>query len=182
MRIDAPNGVIEIGWINSSRRLQRTVASTEAMFLFMTRAFDELGYRRYEWKCDSRNAPSRAAAARLGFQFEGIFRQAAVTKGRSRDTAWFSILDTRVAGAPPGLRGVAAARELRRRGQAGRAARGLHRALARLRRRRSPTRQARRHPPAQARASSRRTGSNAATASSRLGRSWTWTCAIPSSP
>jgi RimJ/RimL family protein N-acetyltransferase len=93
MRIDAGNGVIEIGWINSSRRLQRTVASTEAMFLFMTRVFDELGYRRYEWKCDSRNAPSRAAAARLGFQFEGIFRQAAVAKGRTRDTAWFSIID-----------------------------------------------------------------------------------------
>ena len=93
MRIDPANGVIEIGWINLSRRLQRTVASTEAMFLFMTRVFDELGYRRYEWKCDSRNAPSRAAAARLGFQFEGIFRQALVTKGRSRDTAWFSMLD-----------------------------------------------------------------------------------------
>jgi RimJ/RimL family protein N-acetyltransferase len=93
MRIDPGNGVIEIGWINLSRRLQRTVASTEAMFLFMSRAFDELGYRRYEWKCDSRNAPSRAAAIRLGFQFEGIFRQAAVTKGRSRDTAWYSILD-----------------------------------------------------------------------------------------
>jgi len=94
MRVDAGNGVIEIGWINSTRRLQRTVASTEAMFLFMTRVFDELGYRRYEWKCDSRNAPSRAAAERLGFQFEGIFRQAAVAKGRSRDTAWFSILDS----------------------------------------------------------------------------------------
>jgi RimJ/RimL family protein N-acetyltransferase len=94
MRIDTANGVIEIGWINSSRRLQRRVASTESMFLFMTRVFDELGYRRYEWKCDSRNAPSRAAALRLGFQFEGIFRQAAVTKGRSRDTAWFSILDS----------------------------------------------------------------------------------------
>jgi RimJ/RimL family protein N-acetyltransferase len=94
MRIDPGNGVIEIGWINSSLRLQRTVASTEAMFLFMTRVFDELGYRRYEWKCDSRNAPSRAAAARLGFQFEGIFRQASVAKGRSRDTAWFSIIDS----------------------------------------------------------------------------------------
>jgi RimJ/RimL family protein N-acetyltransferase len=102
MRIDPANGVIEIGWINSTRRLQRTVASTEAMFLFMARVFDELGYRRYEWKCDSRNAPSRAAAARLGFQFEGIFRQAAVAKGRSRDTAWFSILD----GEWPALRGA----------------------------------------------------------------------------
>jgi RimJ/RimL family protein N-acetyltransferase len=94
MRIDPANGVIEIGWINSSPRLQRTVASTESMFLFMSRVFDELGYRRYEWKCDSRNAPSRAAATRLGFQFEGIFRQAAVTKGRNRDTVWFSILDS----------------------------------------------------------------------------------------
>jgi RimJ/RimL family protein N-acetyltransferase len=93
MRIDPANGVIEIGWINSTRRLQRTVASTEAMFLFMTRVFDELGFRRYEWKCDSRNAPSRATAARLGFVFEGIFRQALVTKGRSRDPAWFSIID-----------------------------------------------------------------------------------------
>ena len=102
MRIDQANGVIEIGWINSTRRLQRTVASTESMFLFMSRVFDELGYRRYEWKCDSRNAPSRAAAARLGFQFEGVFRQAAVAKGRSRDTAWFSILDREW----PALRGA----------------------------------------------------------------------------
>jgi hypothetical protein len=63
------------------------------MFLMMARAFDELGYRRYEWKCDSLNEPSRRAAARLGFQFEGIFRQALVYKGRNRDTAWFSIVD-----------------------------------------------------------------------------------------
>ncbi|MEO8135284.1 MAG: GNAT family protein, partial [Betaproteobacteria bacterium] len=69
-------------------------AATEAMFLFMRRAFDELGYRRYEWKCDDLNAPSRAAALRLGFRFEGIFRQAIVNKARNRDTAWFSIIDS----------------------------------------------------------------------------------------
>jgi RimJ/RimL family protein N-acetyltransferase len=93
MRIDPPNGVIEVGHINYPPRLQRTPAATEAMYLMMRRAFDELGYRRYEWKCDSLNEPSRRAAARLGFQFEGIFRQAVVYKGRNRDTAWFSILD-----------------------------------------------------------------------------------------
>jgi RimJ/RimL family protein N-acetyltransferase len=93
MRIDPASGVIEVGGINYSPRLQRTPAATEAMYLMMRRAFDELGYRRYEWKCDTLNAPSRAAAARLGFRFEGIFRQAIVYKGRSRDTAWFSILD-----------------------------------------------------------------------------------------
>ena len=93
MRIDPANGVIEVGHINFSPRLQRTPAATEAMALMMRRAFDELGYRRYEWKCDSLNAPSRAAAARLGFQYEGLFRQALVTKGRNRDTAWFSIID-----------------------------------------------------------------------------------------
>ncbi len=93
MRMDPANGVIEIGWINASPWLQRTPASTESMYLFARRVFDELGYRRYEWKCDSRNAPSRTAAARYGFTFEGVFRQAVVTKGRNRDTAWFSMLD-----------------------------------------------------------------------------------------
>jgi RimJ/RimL family protein N-acetyltransferase len=93
MRIDPANGVIEVGGINYSPRLQRRPAATEAMYLLMRRVFDELGYRRYEWKCDALNAPSRAAAARLGFRFEGIFRQAIVYKGRSRDTAWFSIID-----------------------------------------------------------------------------------------
>jgi RimJ/RimL family protein N-acetyltransferase len=93
MRIDPDNGIIEVGHVSYSRRLQRTKAGTEAMFLLMRRAFDELGYRRYEWKCDSLNAPSRQAAERYGFQFEGIFRQAIVYKGRSRDTAWFSIID-----------------------------------------------------------------------------------------
>ena len=93
MRIDRAMGVIEVGNINYSPLLQRTPAATEAMFLMMARVFDELGYRRYEWKCDSLNAPSRAAALRLGFQYEGLFRQAVVTKGRNRDTAWFSIVD-----------------------------------------------------------------------------------------
>lgn len=94
MRIDASNGVIEIGHINFSPRLQRTREATEAIFLMMARAFDELGYRRLEWKCDSLNAPSRAAALRFGFTFEGIFRQAVVYKGRNRDTAWYSIIDS----------------------------------------------------------------------------------------
>lgn len=94
MRIDRANGVIEVGSVAYSPRVKRTPAGTEAQFLLMRRAFDELGYRRYEWKCDSLNAASRAAALRYGFQFEGIFRQAVVYKGRSRDTAWFSILDS----------------------------------------------------------------------------------------
>jgi len=94
MRIDPAHGVIEVGNINYSPRLQRTPAATEAMFLMMRRVFDELGYRRYEWKCDSLNAPSRAAARRLGFQYEGLFRQAVVYKQRNRDTAWFSIIDS----------------------------------------------------------------------------------------
>jgi RimJ/RimL family protein N-acetyltransferase len=93
LRIVPEHGVIEIGHINFSPLLQRTTASTEALFLLMRRAFDELGYRRLEWKCDSLNGPSRAAALRLGFHFEGIFRQAVVYKGRNRDTAWFSITD-----------------------------------------------------------------------------------------
>ena len=94
MRIDPPNGVIEVGNINYSPLLQRKPGATEAMYLMMARVFDELGYRRYEWKCDSLNAPSRAAAARLGFQYEGLFRQAVVYKGRNRDTAWFSMIDS----------------------------------------------------------------------------------------
>ncbi|MHB2206902.1 GNAT family N-acetyltransferase [Methylobacterium sp. CM6257] len=92
LRIDPGNGVIEVGHLHFGPKLQRSPAATEAMVLMMTRAF-ELGYRRYEWKCDSLNAPSRAAALRLGFTFEGVFRNAVVVKGRSRDTAWFSITD-----------------------------------------------------------------------------------------
>ena len=94
MRIDPANGVIEVGHINYSPRLQATTAATEAMYLLMRRSFDELGYRRYEWKCDSLNEPSCRAAERLGFTFEGTFRQAWVVKGRNRDTAWFSIIDS----------------------------------------------------------------------------------------
>lgn len=92
LRIDPRNGVIEVGHINYSPLLQRRPAATEAMLLMMKRAFD-LGYRRYEWKCDSLNAPSRAAAQRLGFSYEGLFRQAIVYKGRSRDTAWYAVID-----------------------------------------------------------------------------------------
>lgn len=93
MRIDAAHGVIEIGNITYSPLLQGTRASTEAQYLFMRHVFDDLGYRRYEWKCDSLNAPSRRAAERLGFTYEGLFRQAIMYKGRNRDTAWYSITD-----------------------------------------------------------------------------------------
>jgi len=94
LRIEPPIGSIEVGHINYSPLLQKTVAATEAMYLMMARVFDELGYRRYEWKCDNANAKSRGAAARLGFTFEGVFRQCTIYKGRNRDTAWFSILDS----------------------------------------------------------------------------------------
>ncbi|MBB3261436.1 RimJ/RimL family protein N-acetyltransferase [Paraburkholderia bannensis] len=93
MRIDPANGAIEVGSVTFSPLLKRTALSTEAQYLLMRYAFDQLGYRRYEWKCDSLNAPSRKTALRLGFQFEGIFRQAVVYKGRSRDTAWYAIID-----------------------------------------------------------------------------------------
>jgi RimJ/RimL family protein N-acetyltransferase len=93
LRIDPGNGVIEVGHINYSPLLQRKRAATEAMYLMMKRAF-ELGYRRYEWKCDALNAPSLAAAQRLGFSYEGVFRQAVVYKGRSRDTAWYAAMDS----------------------------------------------------------------------------------------
>ena len=93
LRIEPAVGVIEVGHIALSPLVQRTPAATEAMYLMMRRVFDELGYRRYEWKCDSLNAPSRAAAERLGFRFEGIFRQATIYKGRNRDTAWYSVID-----------------------------------------------------------------------------------------
>ncbi|HEY7288253.1 MAG TPA: GNAT family protein [Vicinamibacterales bacterium] len=92
LRIDPEAGSIEVGHIAYSPSLQHTTAATEAMYLMMQRAF-ELGYRRYEWKCDSLNAASRAAAQRLGFSYEGVFRQARVTKGRNRDTAWFAVVD-----------------------------------------------------------------------------------------
>lgn len=94
MRIDPAHGVIEVGSVTFSPTLKQTPLSTEAQYLLMAYVFDQLNYRRYEWKCDSLNAPSRRAAERLGFSFEGIFRQAVVYKGRSRDTAWYSIVDT----------------------------------------------------------------------------------------
>jgi RimJ/RimL family protein N-acetyltransferase/8-oxo-dGTP pyrophosphatase MutT (NUDIX family) len=92
LRIDPSIGSIEVGHLSYSPLLQRTPVATEAMYLMMQRAF-ALGYRRYEWKCDSLNAPSRAAAQRLGFSFEGIFRQAILYKGRNRDTAWYAAID-----------------------------------------------------------------------------------------
>jgi RimJ/RimL family protein N-acetyltransferase len=93
MRITPASGAIEVGHVCFSPLLQRGRGATEAMYLMMKRAF-ELGYRRYEWKCDALNAPSRAAARRLGFSFEGIFRQATLYKGRSRDTAWYAAIDS----------------------------------------------------------------------------------------
>lgn len=92
LRIKPLSGSIEVGHLQFSPRLQRTIAATEAMYLMMQRAF-ELGYRRYEWKCDALNAPSRSAAQRLGLSFEGVFRQHAVVKGRNRDSAWYAAID-----------------------------------------------------------------------------------------
>jgi RimJ/RimL family protein N-acetyltransferase len=94
MRIDAPHRVIEVGNILYTPAMQRTPGATEAQYLFARYVFDNLGNRRYEWKCNALNAPSRRAAARFGFTFEGIFRQHMIVKGRNRDTAWFSMLDT----------------------------------------------------------------------------------------
>jgi RimJ/RimL family protein N-acetyltransferase len=93
MRIKPAHGVIEVGNVLFSPALQRTRAATEAMYLMAAHVFENLRYRRYEWKCNALNEPSRAAALRLGFTFEGIFRQHMVTKDRNRDTAWFSMLD-----------------------------------------------------------------------------------------
>jgi RimJ/RimL family protein N-acetyltransferase len=93
MRIDPANGVIEVGHIYWGPLISRRPAATEAQFLLMKYVFDELGYRRYEWKCNNRNEPSKRAAIRFGFQPEGIFRQHLVVKGENRDTAWFSIID-----------------------------------------------------------------------------------------
>jgi RimJ/RimL family protein N-acetyltransferase len=93
MRIEPSHRVIEVGSILFTPALQRTPGSTEAMYLMAKHAFDDLGYRRYEWKCNSLNAPSRRAALRLGFKFEGIFRKHMIIKGRNRDTAWYSMTD-----------------------------------------------------------------------------------------
>jgi RimJ/RimL family protein N-acetyltransferase len=94
LRIEQAVGVIEVGWIAWSPAMQQSRHSTEAMFLMMSHVFDDLGYRRYEWKCNALNAPSRRTAERLGFTFEGVFRQATIVKGRNRDTAWYSIIDS----------------------------------------------------------------------------------------
>jgi RimJ/RimL family protein N-acetyltransferase len=94
LRVDPANGSAEVGGIVMSAALQRTTASTESMYLMMRHVFDDLGYRRYEWKCDSLNEPSRRAAIRYGFRYEGRFRNALVYKGRNRDTDWFSITDS----------------------------------------------------------------------------------------
>ena len=93
MRHELEAGSVEVGAVLFSPRLRRTAMATEAMVLMMRRALGELGYRRYEWKCDALNAASRAAALRLGFRFEGVFRQERVVRGRNRDTAWFSVID-----------------------------------------------------------------------------------------
>lgn len=93
MRADPANGVIEIGSIWLSKALQKTREGTEAIYLMMRHAFEDLGVRRLEWKCDALNAPSRRAALRYGFKFEGIFEQHMIIKGRNRDTAWFALLD-----------------------------------------------------------------------------------------
>ena len=94
LRIEPAQRCIEVGWILYTPALQRTVGATEAMYLMARHAFEDLGYRRYEWRCNALNAPSRRAALRLGFTFEGIFRQHMIVKGRNRDSAWFSMLDT----------------------------------------------------------------------------------------
>src|SRR5271166_2237939 len=93
MRVDAPNRVIEVGNIMYTPAMQRKAGATEAQYLFARYVFDDLGYRRYEWKCNNLNAPSKRAAVRFGFAFEGIFRQHMIVKGRNRDTAWFAMLD-----------------------------------------------------------------------------------------
>jgi RimJ/RimL family protein N-acetyltransferase len=94
LRIDPAHRVIEVGNIIFTPKLQQTVGATEAMYLMARHVFDDLGYRRYEWKCNALNQPSRRAALRLGFTFEGIFRQHMIVKGRNRDTAWFAMLDS----------------------------------------------------------------------------------------
>ena len=93
LRMEPLHGVIEIGHIWFAPALQRTRQATEAIYLLARHAFDDLGYRRLEWKCDSLNAPSRRAAERFGFVFEGVFRQHMVVKGRNRDTAWYAMTD-----------------------------------------------------------------------------------------
>ena len=93
LRIKPEIGSIEVGYITYAPNLQKTVDATEAMFLMMSNVFDNLGYRRYEWKCDDLNKRSKKAALRLGFKFEGLFRQSTIYKKRNRNTAWYSIID-----------------------------------------------------------------------------------------
>ncbi|MEM7194867.1 MAG: GNAT family protein [Pseudomonadota bacterium] len=93
LRINPADGVVEVGHIHFSPLCQRTRIASEAMYLMMKQVFEECGYRRYEWKCDALNAPSRRAAERLGFSFEGVFRQLTMYKNRNRDTAWFAMVD-----------------------------------------------------------------------------------------
>ena len=93
MRITPEHGVIEIGNILWGPAIARSRVATEALFLFARHVFEDLGYRRFEWKCDARNEPSRRAAARFGFVYEGLFRQHMVIKGDNRDTAWFAMID-----------------------------------------------------------------------------------------
>ena len=93
LRIKPKLGTIEVGWITYAKNLQRTAEATEAMYLMMKNAFENLGYRRYEWKCDKLNKRSNKSAIRLGFKYEGLFRQATIYKNRNRDTAWYAIID-----------------------------------------------------------------------------------------
>jgi RimJ/RimL family protein N-acetyltransferase len=94
LRIEPAHRVIEVGNILYTPAMQRTIGATEAQYLFAAHVFDKLGYRRYEWKCNNLNAPSKRAALRYGFSFEGVFRQHMIVKGRNRDTAWFAMLDS----------------------------------------------------------------------------------------
>ena len=93
LNITPEHGTIEVGHINYSPLLQNTTEGSDVMYLMMKNAFDKLGYRRYEWKCNNLNLASKKAAKRLGFKFEGVFRQSFIVKKRNRDTAWFSIID-----------------------------------------------------------------------------------------
>jgi RimJ/RimL family protein N-acetyltransferase len=94
MRMEPLHRVIEVGNIMYSPQLQRTIGATEAMYIMAKHAFEDMNYRRYEWKCDALNMPSRRAALRLGFTYEGLFRQHMIVKGRNRDTAWYAMLDS----------------------------------------------------------------------------------------
>ena len=115
LRIEPPHRVIEVGNILYTPALQRTIGATEAQYLFAAYVFDTLGYRRYEWKCNDSQRALEARGARLGFTFEGVFRQHMIVKGRNRDTAWFSMLDSEWPRAARRLRAMACAGEFRRR-------------------------------------------------------------------